>query len=123
MMCCVVWWCVVCELQNPSMSMFLNGLESSGWMRHIKSVIDASVFVAKVSAILTLLSVCLSWQCSVLTDTVSLHMTHSIIIFFIVVMDGYQVCCLGRIVTETAEWIWLKFCRDRDLSQTLCLAF
>jgi len=24
--------CVVCELQNPSMSVFLNGLESSGWM-------------------------------------------------------------------------------------------
>jgi len=38
----------VCELQNPSMSTFLNGLESSGWMRHIKSIIDASVFVAKV---------------------------------------------------------------------------
>ena len=45
--CCMV--CVVCELQNPSMSVFLNGLESSGWMRHIKSIIDASVFVAKVS--------------------------------------------------------------------------
>ena len=41
--------CLVCELQNPSMSVFLNGLESSGWMRHIKSIIDASVFVAKVS--------------------------------------------------------------------------
>ena len=40
--------CSVCELQNPSMSTFLNGLESSGWMRHIKSIIDASVFVAKV---------------------------------------------------------------------------
>ena len=53
--CLSVCVCVVCELQNPSMSVFLNGLESSGWMRHIKSVIDASVFVAKVSP--TLVSV------------------------------------------------------------------
>ena len=38
----------VCELQNPSMSTFLNGLEASGWIKHIKSVVDTSVFIAKV---------------------------------------------------------------------------
>jgi len=37
----------VCELQNPSMSAFLGGLESSGWLKHVKSIIDASVFIAK----------------------------------------------------------------------------
>ena len=47
-LCVCVCVCTVCELQNPSMSTFLAGLESSGWMRHIKSIIDASVFVAKV---------------------------------------------------------------------------
>jgi len=39
---------VVCELQNPSMSAFLGGLENSGWLKHIKAIIEASVFVAKV---------------------------------------------------------------------------
>jgi len=39
---------LVCELQNPTMSAFLGGLESSSWLRHIKAVIDASVFVARV---------------------------------------------------------------------------
>lgn len=44
-------WCYipVCELKNPSMSSFLSGLESSGWLRHIKAVIDTSVFLATVS--------------------------------------------------------------------------
>ena len=44
---CVV---AVCELKNPSMSAFLNGLESSGWLKHVKAVLDCSVFIAKVSA-------------------------------------------------------------------------
>ncbi|XP_072287102.1 phosphatidylinositol-3,5-bisphosphate 3-phosphatase MTMR8-like isoform X2 [Pyxicephalus adspersus] len=36
-----------CELKNPSMSGFLTVLENSGWLRHIKAVMDASVFLAK----------------------------------------------------------------------------
>lgn len=36
-----------CELKNPSMSNFLTVLENSGWLRHIKAVMDASVFLAK----------------------------------------------------------------------------
>uniref|UniRef100_A0A674GMD0 Myotubularin related protein 8 n=1 Tax=Taeniopygia guttata TaxID=59729 RepID=A0A674GMD0_TAEGU len=38
----------VCEMKSPSMSDFLTGLENSGWLRHIKAVMDASVFLAKV---------------------------------------------------------------------------
>uniref|UniRef100_A0A8C5ACL4 Myotubularin related protein 7a n=1 Tax=Gadus morhua TaxID=8049 RepID=A0A8C5ACL4_GADMO len=37
----------VCELRTPSMANFLEGLEGSGWLKHIKAVLDAGVFVAK----------------------------------------------------------------------------
>ena len=38
----------MCELKNPTMSAFLNGIESCGWLKHVKAVLDASVFIAKV---------------------------------------------------------------------------
>lgn len=34
--------------RSLSMSDYLFGLESSGWLRHIKSVVDAAVFLTKV---------------------------------------------------------------------------
>ncbi|MEE6508865.1 hypothetical protein FKM82_023313 [Ascaphus truei] len=37
----------VCELKSPSMNDFLTVLENSGWLRHIKTVMDAGVFLAK----------------------------------------------------------------------------
>ncbi|XP_072260889.1 phosphatidylinositol-3,5-bisphosphate 3-phosphatase MTMR6 [Pyxicephalus adspersus] len=37
----------VCGSKNLSVSDFLNGLENSGWLRHIKAVLDASVCLAK----------------------------------------------------------------------------
>ncbi|XP_051968580.1 myotubularin-related protein 8 [Xyrauchen texanus] len=37
----------VCSLKSPSMSDYLIGLENSGWLRHIKSVMDAGLFLAK----------------------------------------------------------------------------
>ncbi|XP_032474464.1 myotubularin-related protein 7 isoform X2 [Phocoena sinus] len=37
----------VCELKSPSMSDFLSGLENSGWLRHIKAIMDAGIFIAK----------------------------------------------------------------------------
>ncbi|XP_014786257.1 myotubularin-related protein 8 isoform X2 [Octopus bimaculoides] len=37
----------VCELKNPSMSAFLSGLESSGWLKHVRAVMETSVFIAK----------------------------------------------------------------------------
>ncbi|KAF7280256.1 hypothetical protein GWI33_006252 [Rhynchophorus ferrugineus] len=36
-----------CEQKNPTMYTFLNGLESSGWLRHIKSILDTSLFIAE----------------------------------------------------------------------------
>ncbi|KAK7481955.1 hypothetical protein BaRGS_00026758 [Batillaria attramentaria] len=37
----------VCELKNPSMSAFLSGLETSGWLKHISAIMETSVFIAK----------------------------------------------------------------------------
>ncbi|KAM4819097.1 phosphatidylinositol-3,5-bisphosphate 3-phosphatase MTMR8 isoform 2-T2 [Thomomys bottae] len=37
----------VCELKNPTMSEFLIGLDSSGWLRHIKSIMEAGIFITK----------------------------------------------------------------------------
>ncbi|MBN3319777.1 MTMR8 protein, partial [Atractosteus spatula] len=37
----------VCEMKTPTMSDYLTGLENSGWLRHIKAVMDAGVFLAK----------------------------------------------------------------------------
>ncbi|TSN95686.1 Myotubularin-related protein 7 [Bagarius yarrelli] len=36
------------DLRSPSMGDFLWGLENSGWLKHIKAVLDAGVFIAKV---------------------------------------------------------------------------
>ncbi|XP_066574362.1 myotubularin-related protein 7 isoform X2 [Amia ocellicauda] len=37
----------VCELKSPSMGDFLWGLENSGWLKHIKAVLEAGIFIAK----------------------------------------------------------------------------
>lgn len=37
-----------------SVNDFLSGLESSGWLRHIKAVLDAAVFLVKVLCVLLL---------------------------------------------------------------------
>ncbi|XP_056417750.1 myotubularin-related protein 6 [Hyla sarda] len=37
----------VCGTKNLSVNDFLSGLESCGWLRHIKAVLDASVWLAK----------------------------------------------------------------------------
>lgn len=37
----------VIESSTSSVSSYLSGLESSGWLRHIKAIIDTAVFVAK----------------------------------------------------------------------------
>lgn len=36
------------ELRSPSMSDFLWGLENSGWLKHIKAILDAGVFISRV---------------------------------------------------------------------------
>lgn len=35
-----------CEQNTPTMSSFLSGLESSGWLKHIKSILDTSWWIA-----------------------------------------------------------------------------
>ncbi|XP_071951261.1 phosphatidylinositol-3,5-bisphosphate 3-phosphatase MTMR6-like [Antedon mediterranea] len=37
----------VCELKNPSMEALVSGIENSGWLKHIKAVMDTSLFIAK----------------------------------------------------------------------------
>lgn len=37
-----------CEMKVPSMNAFLNGMESSGWMKHIKAILETSVFIGNV---------------------------------------------------------------------------
>ncbi|XP_026472858.1 myotubularin-related protein 8-like isoform X1 [Ctenocephalides felis] len=37
----------MCEQKLPTMSSFLSGLESSGWLKHIKSILDTSRFIAQ----------------------------------------------------------------------------
>ncbi|KAM4604225.1 myotubularin-related protein 7b [Polymixia lowei] len=38
------------ELRSPSMTDFLWGLENSGWLKHIKAVLDAGVFITRAVA-------------------------------------------------------------------------
>ncbi|KAH0625101.1 hypothetical protein JD844_033213 [Phrynosoma platyrhinos] len=40
----------VCGTRGLSVNDFLSGLENSGWLRHIKAVLDAAVFLAKAIA-------------------------------------------------------------------------
>lgn len=40
---------LACELKNPTMNQYLNGLDHSSWLQHIKSVLDAAIFTARVS--------------------------------------------------------------------------
>uniref|UniRef100_A0A3P8YNE0 Myotubularin phosphatase domain-containing protein n=1 Tax=Esox lucius TaxID=8010 RepID=A0A3P8YNE0_ESOLU len=40
----------IIDIKTPSMGDFLWGLESSGWLKHIKAVLDAGVFIAKAVA-------------------------------------------------------------------------
>ncbi|CAF1474994.1 unnamed protein product [Adineta steineri] len=36
-----------CEMKNPSMNQYLNALDSSSWLQHIKAVLDAAIFIAR----------------------------------------------------------------------------
>jgi len=39
---------VVCETPDVTAKALASGLDNSGWMKHIKAVLDTSVFIAKV---------------------------------------------------------------------------
>ncbi|CAF4344730.1 unnamed protein product, partial [Adineta steineri] len=38
----------VSDMKNPTMNQYLNALDSSSWLQHIKSVLDAAIFIARV---------------------------------------------------------------------------
>ncbi|XP_037620770.1 myotubularin-related protein 7-like isoform X1 [Sebastes umbrosus] len=38
------------EMRTPSMTDFLYGLENSGWLKHIKAILDAGLFIARAVA-------------------------------------------------------------------------
>lgn len=37
----------VCEMKNPTMNQYINALDSSSWLQHIKAVLDGAVFIAR----------------------------------------------------------------------------
>lgn len=44
---CLTLFFLACEQKNATMSSFISGLESSAWLRHIKSILDTSWFIAQ----------------------------------------------------------------------------
>lgn len=36
-----------CEMKNPTMNQYLNSLENSAWLQHIKSILDAAITIAR----------------------------------------------------------------------------
>lgn len=40
---------LVSALRSPSMGDFLTGLGNSDWLRHIKSIMEAGIFISKVT--------------------------------------------------------------------------
>jgi myotubularin-related protein 6/7/8 len=34
-------------MKSPSMNSFLSGIEASGWLRHVKAVLDTSLFISQ----------------------------------------------------------------------------
>ena len=41
---------VVCETPDIAAKTFVSGLDGSGWLKHIKAILDTSIFIAKVVA-------------------------------------------------------------------------
>ena len=35
-------------MKNPTMNQYLSSLDSSGWLQHIRSVLEAAIFIARV---------------------------------------------------------------------------
>ena len=43
------------------MTSFLQGLEGSGWLKHISNILESSMFIVNVSYFLRISQVCHSW--------------------------------------------------------------
>jgi len=35
-------------MKHPTMNQYLNSLDNSSWLQHIKAVLDAAIFIARV---------------------------------------------------------------------------
>lgn len=87
----------VCSMKSPSMSDYLTGLENSGWLRHIKSVMDAGVFLAK--------AVC-DEKASVLVHcSDGWDRTAQVCSLACILLDPYYRTLKGLMVLIEKEWI------------------
>jgi hypothetical protein len=39
---------LVCEMKNPTMNQYLNAFDNCSWLQHVKAVLDAAIFIARV---------------------------------------------------------------------------
>jgi myotubularin-related protein 6/7/8 len=37
----------VCEMKNPTMNQYINALDNTSWLQHIKAVLDGAIFIAR----------------------------------------------------------------------------
>uniref|UniRef100_A0A4W4EQL4 Myotubularin related protein 8 n=1 Tax=Electrophorus electricus TaxID=8005 RepID=A0A4W4EQL4_ELEEL len=87
----------LCALRSPTMSDYLVGLESSGWLRHIKSVMDAGVFLAK--------AVCDEGASVLVHCSDGWDRTAQVCSLACVLLDPYYRTIKGLMVLIEREWI------------------
>ncbi|KAG1958239.1 myotubularin-related protein 8 [Pimephales promelas] len=87
----------VCSMKSPSMSDFLIGLENSGWLRHIKSVMDAGVFLAR--------AVCEEKASVLVHCSDGWDRTAQVCSLACILLDPYYRTIKGLMVLIEKEWI------------------
>lgn len=87
----------VCSLKSPSMSDYLTGLENSGWLRHIKSVMDAGIFLAK--------AVCEEKASVLVHCSDGWDRTAQVCSLACILLDPYYRTIKGLMVLIEKEWI------------------
>ncbi|XP_064637121.1 myotubularin-related protein 8-like isoform X3 [Lineus longissimus] len=86
----------VCELKNPSSSAFLNGVENSGWMKHIRSLVETALFIAEAAerGISTLVHCSDGWDRTAQTCSISC-----------LILDPYYRTIQGFQTLIDKEWL------------------
>lgn len=86
----------VCELKNPSMNAFLSGIESCGWLKHIRALLETSVFIAKavIEGISVLVHCSDGWDRTAQTCSLSCIM-----------LDPYYRTIQGFMALIEKEWL------------------
>ncbi|KAK7172846.1 hypothetical protein R3I93_002845 [Phoxinus phoxinus] len=87
----------VCSMKSPSMSDYLIGLENSGWLRHIKSVMDAGVFLAR--------AVCEERASVLVHCSDGWDRTAQVCSLACILLDPYYRTIKGLMVLIEKEWI------------------